>query len=142
MDKIENHTSPEKLLRQITVEAINAMALGGPDRIGTEAPMESGMKLIAKAWGLPQENLQANLDLLEKERQLLRSGSREDALPDSELLEPYNGKMIVELLWGLFETTVMLEEAQERAEMHKLAILMMESLSLDNWIEGCGSAEK
>ena len=72
MDKIENHTSPEKLLRQITVEAINAMALGGPDRIGDEAPMEAGVKLIAKAWGLPQESVQASLDLLEKERQLLR----------------------------------------------------------------------
>ena len=66
MDKIENHTSPEKLLRQITVEAINAMALGGPDRIGDEAPMEAGVKLIAKAWGLPQESVQASLDLLEK----------------------------------------------------------------------------
>ena len=37
--------------------------------------------LIAKAWGLPQESLQASLDLLAKERQLLRSGSGEDALP-------------------------------------------------------------
>ena len=56
--------------------------------------------LIAKAWGLPQESLQASLDLLAKERQLLRSGSGEDALPDSELLEPYDGRMIVELLWA------------------------------------------
>lgn len=35
--------------------------------------------LIAKAWGLPQESLQASLDLLAKERQLLRSESGEDA---------------------------------------------------------------
>ena len=141
MDKIENHTSPEKLLRQITVEAINAMALGGPDRIGDEAPMEAGVKLIAKAWGLPQESVQASLDLLEKERQLLRSGSREDALPDSELLEPYDGGMIVELLWGLFETTTKLEDAQDRTAMHKLALLMAESLSLDSWIAECGPSE-
>ena len=67
MKKIETHPSPEKLLQQVTEEAINALALGGPDKIGDEAPIEAGVKLIAKAWGLPQESLQASLDLLEKE---------------------------------------------------------------------------
>ena len=56
MKQIEKHPAPEKLLQQITEEAINALALGGPDKIGDEAPMEAGVKLIAKAWGLPQES--------------------------------------------------------------------------------------
>ena len=141
MKKIETPPSPEKLLRQVTEEAVNALALGGPDKIGDEAPMEAGVMLIAKAWGLPQESLQASLDLLAKERQLLRSGSGEDALPDSELLEPYDGRMIVELLWGLFETAIKLEDAQDRAAMHKLALLMAESLSLDSWIAECGPSK-
>ena len=51
MKKIETHPSPEKLLRQVTEEAVNALALGGPDKIGDEAPMEAGVMLIAKAWG-------------------------------------------------------------------------------------------
>ena len=136
MKKIETHPSPEKLLRQVTEEAVNALALGGPDKIGDEAPMEAGVMLIAKAWGLPQESLQASLDLLAKERQLLRSGSG-----DSELLEPYDGRMIVELLWGLFETAIKLEDAQDRAAMHKLALLMAESLSLDSWIAECGPSK-
>ena len=130
MKQIEKHPAPEKLLQQITEEAINALALGGPDKIGDEAPMEAGVKLIAKAWGVPRESLQ--------ERQLLRSGSSEDALPNSELLKPYDGKMIAELLWGLFETTARLEDAQDRAAMHKLALLMAESLNLDSWIAECG----
>ena len=29
MKKIETHPSPEKLLRQVTEEAVNALALGG-----------------------------------------------------------------------------------------------------------------
>jgi hypothetical protein len=120
---------------------MEALALGGPDKIGDEAPMEAGVMLIAKAWGLPQESLQASLDLLAKERQLLRSESGEDALPDSELLEPYDGRMIVELLWGLFETAIKLEDAQDRAAMHKLALLMAESLSLDSWIAECGPSK-
>ena len=54
MKQIEKHPAPEKLLQQITEEAINALALGGPDKIGDEAPMEAGVKLIAKAWGVPR----------------------------------------------------------------------------------------
>ena len=138
MKQIEKHPAPEKLLQQITEEAINALALGGPDKIGDEAPMEAGVKLIAKAWEVPRESLQASLELIERERQLLRSGSSEDALPNSELLKPYDGKMIAELLWGLFETTARLEDAQDRAAMHKL---MAESLNLDSWIAECGPSK-
>ena len=58
-----------------------------------------------------------------------------------ELLEPYDGRMIVELLWGLFETAIKLEDAQDRAAMHKLALLMAESLSLDSWIAECGPSK-
>lgn len=61
MKQIEKHPAPEKLLQQITEEAINALALGGPDKIGDEAPMEAGVKLIAKAWEVPRESLQASL---------------------------------------------------------------------------------
>ena len=111
MKKIETHPSPEKLLQQVTEEAINALALGGPDKIGDEAPIEAGVKMIAKAWGLPQEGLQASLDLL--------------------------GRMIVELLWGLFETAIKLEDAA----MHNLALLMAESLGLDSWIAECGPSK-
>ena len=140
MAKIERHPAPEKLLMQVTREAINALELGGADRLRDAAPLERGVDLIVKAWGLPQEIHQASVDLIQKEKELVRSGSREAALPDSEMLESYDGEMIVELLWGLFETAVKLDNAQERAEMHKLAILMAESLSLDSWIAQCGPA--
>lgn len=53
----------------------------------------------------------------------------------------YDGRMIVELLWGLFETAIKLEDAQDRAAMHKLALLMAESLSLDSWIAECGPSK-
>ena len=33
---------------------------------------------------------------------------------------------------------LLLEEAQDRAAMHKLALLMAESLNLDSWIAECG----
>ena len=40
----------------------------------------------------PGRGLQASLELIERERQLLRSGSSEDALPNSELLKPYDAR--------------------------------------------------
>ena len=140
MAKIERHPAPEKLLMQVTREAINALELGGADRIRDAAPLETGVDLIVKAWGLPQELHQASVDLIQKEKELVRSGSREAALPDSEMLEAYDDEMIVELLWGLFETTVKLDNVLERAEIHKLAILMAEGLNLDSWIAQCGPA--
>ena len=138
MAKIERHPAPEKLLLKVTTEAVSALALAGEDKGGDAASLEAGVDLIAKAWGLPQEIHQASVDLIQKEKELVRSGSREAALPDSKLLEPYDGEMIVELLWGLFETAVKLENAQERTEMHNLAIIMAESLNLDSWIAECG----
>ena len=38
MKKIETHPSPEKLLRQVTEEAVNALALAGRIRLGTKPP--------------------------------------------------------------------------------------------------------
>ena len=141
MANIEKHPAPEKILQQITAEAINGLELGGQVDHPSIKKMETAVGLIAKAWGLPQEIHQASVDLIQKEKELVRSGSHEAALPDSELLETYDGPMIVELLWGLFETAVKLEDAQDRAAIHGLAIMTADNLSLDEWIEACGPAK-
>ena len=88
MKKIETHPSPEKLLRQVTEEAVNALALGGPDKIGDEAPMEAGVMLIAKAWGLPQESLQASLDLLAKDGSSFAAGAARTPCPTANCWSP------------------------------------------------------
>ncbi len=141
MTKIEKHPAPEKLLRQITAETINGLGLGGPADHPTITTMETGAGLIAKAWNLPQETLQSSIDLIQRQNQNIRSGSGESVLPPDEDLESYDGPMIVELLWGLFETAVKLEDAPDRAAIHELAILMADSLSLDEWIEACGNGD-
>ena len=75
-------------------------------------------------------------------KQNILSGSGEGVLPPDEDLESYDGPMIVELLWGLFETAVKLECAQDRTVIHETAILIADSLSLDEWIEECGSGNE
>lgn len=43
--------------------------------------------------------------------------------------------MSAELIWGLFETAVKLEDAQDRAAIHRLALLLADILDFDGWLE-------
>ena len=134
MVKYERHPAPEKLLRQMTAETVNLLALGGPDKAQEAELPETGVRLIAKAWGLPKEDLDNSLALIQREKQLVASGSSEAALPDDELAEPFDGGMTAELLWGLFETAVRLDDADERGTVHRLALQMADALDFDDWI--------
>lgn len=134
MTKYERHPAPEKLLLQITTEAVSLLALGGPGNIRAAALPEAGAALIAKAWGLPQEDLEASTVLIQRQKQMTETAS-EAALPEDRLLEPYDGGMAAELVWGLFETAVRLDDAGERKTIHQLALLMADVLNFDKWIE-------
>ena len=142
MKEINKHPAPEKLLRQVTAETINGLELGGEIDHPSIIKLETAVGLIAKAWKLPQETLQSSIDLIQRQKQNILSGSGEGVLPPDEDLESYDGPMIVELLWGLFETAVKLEDAQDRAAIHELAILMADSLNLEEWIGACGSGNE
>ena len=65
-------------------------------------------------------------------------GSGKAALPDDQLLEPYDGGMIAELVWGLFETAIRLDGAEDRQTMYQLALLLADILDFDEWIGQCG----
>jgi len=142
MKEINKHPAPEKLLRQVTAETINGLELGGEIDHPSIVKLETAVGLIAKAWKLPQETLQSSIDLIQRQKQNILSGSGEGVLPPDEDLESYDGPMIVELLWGLFETAVKLEDAQDRTVIHETAVLIADSLSLDEWIEECGSGNE
>ena len=62
------------------------------------------------------------------------AGSSEAVLPDDELAAPFDGGMTAELLWGLFETAVRLDNAGERGTIHRLALQMADALDFDDWI--------
>ena len=141
MTKYERHPAPEKLLRQITTEAVNLLALGTPDKPGDASLPEAGAALIVKAWGLPQDLLDNSLALIQRQKKLVGDGSGKAALPDDQLLECYDGPMTAELIWGLFETAVRLEDAQERAAIHRLALLLADILDFDDWLERNGPVE-
>lgn len=141
MTRYERHPAPEKLLLQITTEAVNLLALGTPDKPADVSLLETGAALTVKAWGLSQELADSSAALIQHQKELLATASGRAALPDEQLLECYDGPMTAELLWGLFETAVRLDDAQERATIHQLALLLADALDFDEWLERNGPVE-
>lgn len=141
MTRYERHPAPEKLLLQITTEAVNLLALGTPDKPADVSLLETGAALTVKAWGLSQELADSSAALIRHQKELLATASGRAALPDDQLLECYDGPMTAELLWGLFETAVRLDDAQERASIHRLALLLADILDFDDWLERNGPVE-
>lgn len=141
MTKYERHPAPEKLLLQITTEAVNLLALGSPDKPTDASLLEAGAALTVKAWGLPQELADSSAALIQHQKELLATASGRAALPDEQLLECYDGPMTAELIWGLFETAVRLDDAQERATIHQLALLLADTLDFDEWLQRNGPVE-
>ena len=141
MTRYERHPAPEKLILQITTEAVNLLALGTPDKPADVSLLETGAALTVKAWGLSQELADSSVALIRHQKELLATASGRAALPDEQLLECYDGPMTAELIWGLFETAVRLDDAQERATIHQLALLLADALDFDEWLERNGPVE-
>ncbi len=141
MTRYERHPAPEKLLLQITTEAVNLLALGTQDKPAGVSLLETGAALTVKAWGLPQELLESSTALIQHQKELLATASGKAALPDEQLLECYDGPMTAELIWGLFETAVRLDDAQERAAIHQMALLLADALDFDEWLDRNGPVE-
>lgn len=141
MTRYERHPAPEKLLLQITTEAVNLLALGTPDKPADVSLLETGAALTVKAWGLSQELADSSAALIRHQKELLATASGRAALPDDQLLECYDGPMTAELIWGLFETAVRLDDAQDRASIHRLALLLADALDFDEWLQRNGPVE-
>ena len=141
MTRYERHPAPEKLLLQITTEAVNLLALGTPDKPADVSLLETGAALTVKAWGLSQELADSSVALIRHQKELLATASGRAALPDEQLLECYDGPMTAELIWGLFEAAVRLDDAQDRAAIHQMALLLADALDFDEWLERNGPVE-
>ena len=141
MTRYERHPAPEKLLLQITTEAVNLLALGTPDKPADVSLLETGAALTVKAWGLSQELPDSSVALIQHQKELLATASGRAALPDEQLLECYDGPMTAELIWGLFETAVRLDDAQDRAAIHQMALLLADALDFDEWLQRNGPVE-
>ncbi len=134
MIMINKNPDPKVMLKQLGQDAINLLAMCSIDSTAEVKPLEAGIRLLGKAWDLPEEDVQAQLDSIAEERENVMFQISGDELPEDELLNSYDGAKIVELLWGLFNTAARLDEKDERNVILKLEKYMADYLDLDGWI--------
>ena len=134
MIMINKNPDPKAMLKQLGRDAINLLAMCSIDSAAEVKLLEAGIRLLGKAWDLPEEDVQAQLDGIAEERENIMFQISEDELPEDELLNSYDGAKIMELLWGLFNTAVRLDDKDDRNAILKLAKYMADYLDLDGWI--------
>ena len=134
MIMINKNPDPKVMLKQLGRDSINLLAMCSIDSAAEVKPLEAGIRLLGKAWDLPEEDVQAQLDSIAEERKSMMFQIPEDALPEDELLNSYDGAKNMELLWGLFNTAAQLDDKDDRNAVLKLAKYMADYLDLGGWI--------
>ena len=119
------------MLKQLGQDAINLLVMCSVNSAAEVKPLEAGIRLVRKAWDLPEEDVQAQMDSIAEERESMMFQIPEDALPEDELLNSYDGAKI---LWGLFNTAVQLDDKDDQNAILKLAKYMADYLDFDGWI--------
>ncbi len=111
MIMINKNPDPKVMLKQLGQDAINLLVMCSIDSAAEVKPLEAGIRLLGKAWDLPEEDVQAQLDSIAEERANMMFQISEDALPEDELLNSYDGAKI---LWGLFNTAARLNDKDDQ----------------------------
>lgn len=131
---------------KITKEALALMVIHGEsvsaapsEEDVSVAHFEEAVALIGKAWDLPTEDTAENLDLIQREKDVLRRiAAGEDVshvLPESKLPMNASGIETLDNVWDLFETAVQMDSREQRAAMFRLASELAECQNLLDWIE-------
>ena len=138
---------------RITKEALALMVIHG-ESVSTApseedvsvAHFEEAVTLIGKAWNLPAGDTTESLDLIEREKDVLRriaaGESASHVLPESELPMNATGMETLDNVWDLFETAVQMDDREQRTAMFKLASELAECQNLLDWIEKTAAERK
>ena len=124
-----------ELQEKLALEAAAMLSLAGS---GAEtAPYEQAVSLIGKAWRLTAEETSEQLALIEQEKAVMgriENGESAEHIRQ-ELLLNWSGLESIEVLEDLFETSTLLETAPERRSLFDMAMLLIETQNLLDWIE-------
>ena len=130
---------------KITKEALALMVIHGESVSTTPseedvsvAHFEEAVAQIGKVWDLPAEDTAENLDLIRREKDVLRRIAAGEnvshVLPESELPMNASGIETLDNIWDLFETAVRMDSWEQRTAMFKLANELAECQNLLDWI--------
>lgn len=123
------------LQENITKEAIALLRLLGQS--ADTAPYEKTVMLIARAWGISDEDTQVRLDLIRMEKEIpdgYAEDPEEQTYPEEQLPINATGMETLNNIWGLFETAVQLDSVEERNDLYHTATELAESQTLLDWI--------
>jgi hypothetical protein len=130
-----DQTRARELQEKLALEAAAMLSLAGS---GAETePYEQAVSLIGKAWRLTAEETSEQLALIEQEKAVMgriENGESAEHIRQ-ELLLNWSGLESIEVLEGLFETSTLLETAPERRSLFDMAMLLIETQNLLDWIE-------
>lgn len=134
-----NVENAKKLQGRIMWEAIALHTLGG-DAVQT-GHYDKCVNLIGKAWGVSAADTESCLNLIAKERTVVRGVTHPDAVvnlqhirPETELPINATGAETMENVWGLFETAIRMDDAEERKSLFDMACELAELHTLNSWI--------
>ena len=126
-------TRGRELQERIGLDALTQWTLFGT---ATDTVMqERCIRIVGKTWDIPEEETQAWLDAIARERSYAESGSSEHVWPDDELPVNLSGLETLNMTWDLFETAAQMDDLSDRQEMLNFAKWMEESQNLLDWIK-------
>lgn len=125
----------QELQEHITKEAIAMLVIHG-NAVDT-ASYEHGVELVGSAWGVPGEETERWLSLIDREREAVSGTDApvRHVFPEAELPMNASGMETLDNIWGLFETAVQLDGSTQRMALLRLAHELEETQNLLDWIQ-------
>ena len=103
-------TRGRELQERIGLDALTQWTLFGT---ATDTGMqERCIRIVGKTWDIPEEETQAWLDAIARERSYAESGSSEHVRPDDELPVNLSGLETLNMTWDLFETAAQMDDLE------------------------------
>lgn len=131
------HEQVEFLQDKLVQEAAAMIALAGSETKVEE--YEQAIKLVGKAWGSDQSEVDKWLNLIQQERTAAAAAANgmpaNHIMPERDLLLNWTGTECIDVMEALFETAVQLNEKDDRCTLFNMAMTLMECQNLMDWVE-------
>ena len=126
----------QKLQRKITKEAIALLSLGAAtDDVNLH---RQTVRLIGKAWELPEEIANEHLGLIDQEQEVMAKLANGESVPhalaDEDVMCNWSGLETLEAVEDLFKTSLRLDSFEGREALFNMAMELIGSQNLLDWI--------
>ncbi len=133
-----NQARSKDVQQLLTREALILQELGGSK--SNVANYEQVIRLVGKASGIPRSETENRLALIRQNRDDLRQIEAEESVQervfkDENFCANWSGLETLDMITDLFEISLNLERRGERQALYDMAMELMETQCLLDWIE-------